>query len=424
MSSRGRLPSRGSRPPARAVVIGAGMVGLSTAWFLQESGVEVTVVEKDEAGAGSSWGNAGWLSPGLAVPLPDPAVLRYGASALADPASALYVPLSFDPPLWSFLARFAYHCTRRQWRRGMAAYLGVNSQALDAFDRIESGGVEARSVVAPIVAGFAEEADSAGLREELELLEGTGQHVEFELLSGAQAREQVPVLSERVGAAIRLDGQRYVDPGSFVASLAKSVADRGGTIRTGFDARSLRRGAGGFSVSGYGHEPVRGDVVVIATGAWLGELAKPLGVRTPVRAGRGYSFSVEVSEPVDRPVYFPLSRVACTPYRGGLRVGGTMELRGADSPFDRRRIDALIASALPLLSGVDWDSVADTWVGSRPITPDGLPVVGSTSDADVFVAGGHGMWGITLGPVTGMLLARLVVSGDMPPELAAFDPLR
>ncbi|MDA8392631.1 MAG: FAD-dependent oxidoreductase [Actinomycetota bacterium] len=412
------------RPPDRAVVVGAGMVGLSTAWFLQESGVEVTVVERDGVGAGSSWGNAGWLSPGLAVPLPDPAVLRYGVGALVDPASALYVPLSVDPPLWSFLARFAYHCTARQWRRGMAGYLGVNRQALDAFDTLESGGVEARTVVAPILASFAKESESAGLRGELALLSEAGQQVDFEVLSGHQARAEVPVLSERVGAAVRLDGQRYIDPGAFVDSLAKAVAKRGGTIRTGFEARSLHRGAGGFSVSGYGHEPVRGDVVVLASGAWLADLAKPFGVRTQVRAGRGYSFSVQVSDPVDRPLYFPLPRVACTPYRGGLRVGGTMELCDAGSPLDMRRVESLIAAARPFLSGVDWDSVTDTWVGSRPITPDGLPLVGRTADPDVFVAGGHGMWGVTLGPVTGRLLARQIVSGEVPTALVPFDPLR
>lgn len=404
--------------------MGAGMVGLSTAWFLQELGVDVTVVERDNVGAGSSWGNAGWLSPGLAAPLPDPAVLRYGIRALADPASALYVPLSFDPSLWSFLARFAYHCTARRWRRGMGAYLGVNGQALDAFDELTSGGVEALTVMAPIVAAFSDEEQAAGLRHELASLSEAAQHVDFEVLSGGQARSEVPALSERIGTAVRLDGQRYIDPGAFVDSLAKAVAERGGTIRTGFPARSLHHSRGRVSVTGYGHEPVDGDAVVLATGAWLAGLAAPHGVRTQVRAGRGYSFSVRTAQPLDRPLYFPLPRVACTPYRGGLRVGGTMELRGAGAPLDGRRVEALVAAARPLLTGVDWDSVTDTWVGARPITPDGLPLVGQTADPDVFVAGGHGMWGITLGPITGKLLAQRIVSGEPSAALAAFNPLR
>lgn len=100
--------------PRSAVVVGAGMVGLSVAWFLQDAGVEVTVVERHHPAAGASWGNAGWLSPGLAVPLPDPAVLRYGLRALLDPSSALYVPLGLDRELWAFLVRFARHCTPRR----------------------------------------------------------------------------------------------------------------------------------------------------------------------------------------------------------------------------------------------------------------------------------------------------------------------
>ena len=101
-----------------------------------------------------------------------------------------------------------------------------------------------------------------------------------------------------------------------------------------------------------------------------------------------------------------------------------MELRRPDAALDRRRIRAIVESVRPLLRGVDLDARAEEWVGSRPVTVDGLPLIGATSSPRVFVAGGHGMWGITLGPATGRLLAEQVVTGRMPEVLRPFDPLR
>ncbi len=411
--------------PHSALVVGAGMVGLSVAWFLQEAGVEVTVVERHHPAAEASWGNAGWISPGLAVPLPDPAVLRYGLRALLDPASAVYVPLRFDPELWAFLVRFARNCTARRWQEAMRGYREINSAALEAYDLLAAGGVMAETVRAPIIAGFADRRQAAGMLHELDLMAAVGQTVEAEELDGDAARKQLPQLSWRVGHAIRLSGQRYLDPGAFVAALAESVRDRGGTLLTGREVGTIERlSEGTVRAGGPGLDPVDADVAVVATGTWLGKLAGSFGVRTPVRPGRGYSLTVPTAAPVPCPVYFPVPRVACTPYRGQLRVGGTMELRPAETPADPARIDALTASAKPLLSGVDWQGMHDTWVGPRPITPDGMALVGATSDPAVYVAGGHGMWGITLGPATGRLLAEQIVTGRRPRALAAFDPLR
>ncbi len=413
------------RPPRSAIVVGAGMVGLSAAWFLQDAGVDVTVVERHEPAAGSSWGNAGWIFPGLAVPLPEPAVLRYGLRSLTDRTSALYIPPSFDPGLWAFLARFARHCTRRRWHAAMRAYVGVNEAAFDAFDRLADGGVAAETVRSPILAAFNDSEEGSGLRRELEMVASAGQHLEVTALDAEAARAAVPQLSWRVGYALLVSGQRYIDPGRFVLALARSVGERGGVVRSGWDVTGIGPApGGGVRLRCVAGEHLDADVAVVATGAWLDQLVAGLGVRTPVRAGRGYSFSVRTAAAVPSPVYFPRPRVACTPYRGGLRIGGTMELRSPDAPLRRDRLEALLASARPLLAGVDWDSVTDTWVGPRPITPDGMALVGATNDPAVFVAGGHGMWGITLGPASGRLLADQIVTGRMPDALGPFDPRR
>ncbi|MEV0968958.1 NAD(P)/FAD-dependent oxidoreductase [Microtetraspora glauca] len=412
------------KSPRSVVVVGAGMVGLSVAWFLQERGVQVTVVDRAGVAAGASWGNAGWLSPGLAIPLPEPSVLRYGMRSLLDRDAPLYIPTKPDPRLWSFLTKFATHCTMRQWQRGMQAYRPINAQCLDAFDVLTSNGVEAPTIEAPIMAAFEKAGQADDLRRELELILRSGQEISFTEIPGDKIAAEVPQISSNVELAIRLDGQRYIDPGAFTQSLADAVVARGGRIRTGFTARNLRHGARGVTVEAYAGEPEHADAVVIATGAWLDELARPLGVRTPVRAGRGYSFTVPVEQTVPCPIYFPATRVACTPYQGQLRVAGTMEFRSPDHPLDTGRVASIIKASRPLLTGVDWTKRTDTWVGPRPVTPDGLPLIGGTRVPGVYIAGGHGMWGVTLGPVTGQLLAEQMVLGKQPAELRPFSPVR
>ncbi|OQO93929.1 amino acid dehydrogenase [Saccharomonospora piscinae] len=410
--------------PRTAVVVGAGIVGLSTAWFLQDHGVEVTVVDRDDVAAGASWGNAGWLSPGLAIPLNEPSVLRYGLRTLLDRDAPLHVPATLDVGLWRFLTRFAAHCTWGAWQRAARANLPLNAECLAAFDVLAAGGVSAPTVSAPITALFTSRGQATGLLRELRRITAEGGEITYRGLSGDEVRDLAPQASPRIGAGVRLEGQRFVDPGAFTRALADSVRERGGTIRTGFDVRDVRPHDHAVTLEARSGELVSASAAVLANGSWLSRLSRRAGVRVPVRAGRGYSFTVPTDRPVPGPVYLPDVRVACTPYRDALRVAGTMEFQGPDAALDHRRIEAIVASARGLLDGVRWDERRDEWVGPRPVTPDGKPLIGATAAPGVYVAGGHGMWGLTQGPITGQLLAEQIVTGKRPEALRPLDPLR
>jgi D-amino-acid dehydrogenase len=409
--------------PRSAVVIGAGVVGLSTAWFLQERGVEVTVVDRTSVAAGASWGNAGWIAPGLAIPLNEPSVLRYGLRSLLSPAAPLHVPLGVDPGLWSFLAKFAVNCRWSSWTRAVHANLPLNAECVEAFDVLTANGVDATTVDAPITAAFRTPAQARGLLRELRRTAEAGQLVEHTGLDAEELREHVPLASPALTSGVRLDGQRHTDPGAFVQALARAVVARGATVRL-FEAVDVRPFSRGVTVHPRSGKAVTADVAVVATGAWLSRLAHRWGVRVPVRAGRGYSFTVPVRHPVPGPIYLPDVRVACTPHQDGLRVAGTMEFRDPDAPAVEARVDAVIASARPLLDGVRWERRRDVWVGPRPVTPDGRALIGAVRAPRVYVAGGHGMWGFAHGPITGRLLAEQITTGKQPEALRAFDPLR
>ncbi|MCD2191394.1 FAD-binding oxidoreductase [Actinomycetospora sp. SF1] len=416
--------SRSSTAPRSAVVVGAGIVGLSTAWFLQDRGVHVTVVERDEVGAGASWGNAGYLSPALSTPLTAPHVLGEGLRGLVDRGAPLSIPLRVDPRLWGFLLRFASHCRTGYWRRAVRHHLPLLEECLRAFDTLTADGVGAETHRAPVVAGFESARAAAAMARELTGLQRLGASVDFDELGRREASSLRPQFSERIAAAVRIDGQRFLDPGRFVDQLAHSVVGRGACIHPRFAVTSIVAERDRVVVRPDAGPSVTADVAVVATGAWLDDLGRSRGVRPRVRAGRGYSFHVPTDAPVDGPIYLPGVRVACTPYQDGLRIAGTMEFRDIDEPVDLRRVDAIVDSVRPLIAGARWRERGPAWVGARPVTADALPVIGATRQPGVFVAGGHGMWGVTFGPVTGRLLAEHITTGKQPPELAPFDPLR
>ena len=399
------------------------MVGLSCAWSLQEHGIEVTVADRAREGAGSSWQNAGYVAPAMTVPLPEPSILRYGARAVLSPGAPVRLRAQPDVRLAEFMAGLVRHCTSRAWRQAMSAYLPLNRRIFAAFDRQRDLGVAAELTQADVLAAFGHSGDAAGLLHELASVAASGQRLAIEMLTGDEARELEPHLSARVTLVVRIPGQRYLTPSSYVAALADAVRARGGKILAQTPVSGVHAGGGKVMASGPAGD-LDADAVVLANGAWLSSLARPHGVRVPVYAGRGYSFTLPCARPLRQPLYFATARVAVTPQGDKVRVAGTMEFGAPDAAPRPARIRSVARATRPLLDGVDWDARAGDWMGARPLTTDGMPLVGESRTPGVFVAGGHGMWGVTLGPLTGQLLAEHIATGVRPAELRPLDPCR
>jgi D-amino-acid dehydrogenase len=408
--------------PRSAIVVGAGIVGLSTAWFLQERGVSVTVVDRKGVAAGASWGNAGWIAPSLSVPLNDPRMLRYALRSLPNRAGPVRVSPSIDPVLWRFLLRFVANCRESSWTRAVHDNLMLNHECMAAYDTLVSNGVEASITDAPITALFHSSADAEHMLEQLQRLRDAGQPSSTTELTRAELHELVPLASSAVAVGVRINGQRFVDPGGFVHALGRSVVERGAALET-MDVADVGPSGNGVVVQPVNGSELTADVAVIATGAWLSKLVRRW-VRVPVQAGRGYSFTVPVEREIFGPIYLPDVRVACTPLNGKLRVTSMMELRRPDAPVSAGVVDAMVDATSRFLDGVRWAERDEIWVGPRPLSPDGRPLVGPVLDSRVFVAGGHGMWGMKQGPATGRLLAEQITTGNQPPGLRGFNPLR
>jgi D-amino-acid dehydrogenase len=416
--------------PDHVVVVGAGFVGLSTAWYLQEAGVKVTVVDRGGVAAGSSWGNAGWLTPALTLPIAEPAIFKNGLKMMLDPASPLYIPLKADAKLLRFLIGFAWHSTPRKWEEAMRVYSEIGATGLDAFDEIAQattagpGVQELTKPADPFLTGFTSLKDRDGLLHEFEMIEKTGGEVDYELLTGDELRGIEPTLSNKVAAGVAIKNQRYLNPPKFMESLAESVVARGGDIIGNFNVTDVRDNGKSVTIIGSEGRSITADHVVLATGAWMTDMANKFGVNVVVQAGRGYSFTVEPEDMPTHPIYFPAQRVACTPLGDRFRIAGTMEFRDVNHKLEPKRIEAIVAAATPVYKGINWENRKEEWVGGRPCTADGMPLVGQTGSARVSVGGGHGMWGVALGPLTGKILAAQITGQQAPSSARHFNPLR
>jgi D-amino-acid dehydrogenase len=393
------------------VVIGAGIVGACCAYELARDGAAVTVLERGGGwGEGCSWGNAGLLVPSHGRPIAAPENLRAGLRWMLRRDSPF--GLRVRPALAPWLARYVRASTTRRAAAGEALQRALSVEGLARFDELGFDGGFRRSGCLSVYTG-----DDAERRAAAEAASPAGRALGAKPLSAADAQALEPALTDAVRAAVLFPNEGRCDPPRLVQAIGAAAADRGVSLRTGVEARAIRPGA-----VDTGEGVLHAGLVVVAAGAWSGRLARTLGVRLPLLAGKGYAVDYEPSaSPARIPLYLHDERCVVNPMGSRLRVTGGLILGAPEQRSDPRRVRAIRQAAAVL--GVSAEPQL-TWSGLRPCTPDGLPAIGGHSRAErVLFATGHGMLGVTLGPLTGRLVADLA-AGREHPALASLSPER
>ncbi len=411
---------------ADVVVLGGGVVGVCTALYLTERGASVTLIERAGLAAGASYGNAGWIFPSHAVPLPGPGVTRQALRWLLDPDSPLYIQPTLRPAMLRWLWRFWRACDLEQAKRGFALHreLSLASrgcyEALAARDDLSMDfGYTREGLLLAFESG-------EGLREiegELTWLEELGG--EAKRLGRDALRELEPMLTPEIAGGVAFSSDAHVEPGPFVHQVGQGAAELGASICCHTEVLGLRATPTAATVE-TNRGVFRGKQLVLAAGAWNAPLSGQLGAPLPIEAAKGYSVSVERPAAFGpRPVMLAEARVGVTPMGDTLRFAGTLELAGLDLRVNPRRVAAIRRAAARCLPGAADAAHLETWRGLRPLTPDDLPILGRMSrHPAVLVAGGHGMHGLSQGPISGQLIAALA-SGEPPAlDLAPFSPAR
>ncbi|GHE35624.1 NAD(P)/FAD-dependent oxidoreductase [Streptomyces capitiformicae] len=423
----------GSAGDAPVVVIGGGVVGLCTAYYLAAAGMPVEVVERRGLGSGVSRGNAGWVCLSHSTPVPAPGVLRYALRSLGRPDSPLYLRPLPDPSFVRWLWRFWRSSTPAAFRRGYAAVAELNHGTFELFDGLREAGVATTLTRPGMVHAFLSPAEARHhLAIQREMADGR-YPLPDDVTIGADAHLLDAALSPRVRAAYLVEGEGVVDPEAFARELGEALAAVGVKVQENAEVTGFRVAAGRVTGVRTGQGEIPCSAVVVAAGMRSPGLLRELGAVLPLQAGKGYSFSVDLDPAPRHTLYFGERRAVASPIGGTTRIGGTMELSGNNNRLDWRRVVAVALASRHYLGRWFEDPddlvglIRDPWVGGRPFLPDGLPVVDRVPGCgNGFVATGHGMLGVTLGPVTGYRLAEYVRTGRRPGVLVPFrfDRLR
>jgi D-amino-acid dehydrogenase len=415
-----------SSSTADVIVVGAGVVGLSVAYYSALRGADVIVLEKGEIGSGSSSGNAGLVVSSYFEPLPGPGTIREGLRGILDPEGFFAIRPRFDLAFYHWLLRFVKFCGKKHFESGIGIITKLNEEALKIhLDLAQIGGMEY---------GFSQRGLLFLYLSPQRMREARARAArasELGLSTRLYSREQIHAVEPMAGKDV-IGGIRYVsdaslNPALFLKWLWKQASAHGAKMIAPCEVYGFVTGKGSrldglLTTKG----EFRADQVVLATGAWTALLGRNLGICIPIEGGKGISqtfFSPEIE--FSQPLILGEHHVAVSPLAGALRVTGLLELVGTDLTLNPRRVLGIRQAAQRYIPAI-WKMKPDeVWRGLRPCTPDGLPLMGRLKNwRNVIVAGGHDTKGMTLGPLTGSYVDRLLAGQPLPDFVKALGPER
>ncbi|RMD65354.1 MAG: FAD-binding oxidoreductase [Alphaproteobacteria bacterium] len=401
--------------PRHVAVIGAGIVGVATALFLQRDAHRVTLIDRAGPAAGASYGNAGGVVLSACMPIGMPGIVCRVPAMLLDRDGPLRVRWRYLPRIAPWLLAFvrASHPARVE---EISCTLAAILRAAEApwHDLVRGRAVAALLRPVGWLRVYDTDAGFAAVRPVLDLMTRRG--FTFEVLSQAALRELEPALAPIFRRGVwHPESYSVADPGRMVRDLAAAFVADGGTLMRA-EVRDIETANGASRVMTDGG-PIAADAVVVAAGAWSRALARRLGVRVPLDTERGYHLMLAPAEPgLRRPTVWGERGFVLAPHAEGIRLTSGVEFAGLDAPPDFRPIRRLVPLARRMLPSLRAEE-RSAWLGFRPSLPDSLPVIGPVPGRrDIFFAFGHGHLGLTLGPATGRAVAD-VIAGRRP----AFD---
>ncbi|HEX6354042.1 NAD(P)/FAD-dependent oxidoreductase [Actinophytocola sp.] len=407
------------------LVVGGGIVGLSTAYYLLRAGMPVEVVERSTVASGASLGNAGWVCLSHSAPVASPGVVRHALRSLGRPDSPVYLRPVANLVPW--LLGFWRNSTQSRFERGYLAVANLNRDTFELFEELRESGVDTGLSRPGMVHAFLSPARARHHLDVQRMMAGGRYEVPADVTLGDEARDLDPSLAASVGAAYLVPGEGVVEPAALARSLRDRVQALGGKVRENVEVSGFQRSHGMVT----GLRTNQGDLacgaVVIAAGMWSPGLLRRIDRPLPVQAGKGYSFTVDLDPAPAHTLYFGDHNLVASPMNGTTRIAGTMELSGNNNRLDWRRVVALARASRHYLG--NWFThadelpglIRDPWVGGRPLLPDTLPVIDRIpGHGNAFLNTGHGMLGVTLGPASGRAVAEFVHTGQRPGVLEPF----
>ncbi len=395
----------------KVIVLGGGVIGLCSAYYLKNSGFEVTILDKGDFSSGTSFGNAGMIVPSHFVPLAQPGMIAKGIKWMFDAESPFYVKPRFSRSLLDWGWKFYQHSSEKHVKGAAQLLKELNLESKKLYvslcDQLEDIKIDEKGLIMYCQTQRALDEEAALADQAMKL------GLKAVVMDNQQLNDLDSNLTLDVKGGVYFPEDAFFSPKLFLEKLKSDLKAAGVKMVSHVDdlkfvvhedLKSIDTNQGLFSA----------DQFVISAGVWTGKLAQFLGLNIPMQPGKGYSFTLE--HPVETPSICSIlteAKVAVTPMSEGLRFAGTMEIGALNFDVDQRRVHGIkksIGKYFPSFKMTDFNE-AKIWTGLRPCSPDGLPYIGRTKKLpNVLLATGHGMMGMSLGPITGKLIAEIAAN--------------
>jgi D-amino-acid dehydrogenase len=410
----------------KAIVIGGGIIGLSSAFYLQESGWKVVVLDKHDFSDNCSYGNAGYVCPSHFIPLATPGIVQQGLKWMLNSKSPFYVEprLSSDLIRWGF--RFIKSATPEKVAAAAIPLRDISLYSQHCYEEwLKNPGFDFAYEKKGLLEYFQTEAKEAHSHHTAEAAHKLG--LTASMLTAAEVQAMEPQTKLNIRGALYFQCDTHLYPQKLMQGLRQVLEKRGVEFRPSAQVTGFVKQGTAVQKVITSQSVYDADLVVMATGSWTPELVRQLGIRIPLVPGRGYSVTLEDSPfQLNYPAVLQEGRVAITPMDGNkIRFGGTMEITSIKTPPRMNRVRGILESVQRYLPefNIPVPAEKDVWYGYRPCSADGLPYIGRIKD-NVLLASGHAMIGLSLGAGTGKLIAALANHETPDVDLAPFDPLR
>lgn len=410
----------------KAIVIGAGIIGLSTAYYLQQSGWEVTILDKGDLADNCSFGNAGMIVPSHFVPLAAPGMLEKGIKWMFNSKSPFYVKPSLNLDLVGWGLKFMKSANKQQADHAAVPLRDISLLSKDLYTditaKIGDFGLTNNGIL------MLYKTEKVG-EEELHIAEqARNLGLDVVSLSAAEAQKLQPDLKLDVLGGIHYRCDAHLNPNRMMVLLMDYLKNAGVKIIDKAEVTQIIHEQGKISKVVAGNKEYTADHYVLAGGSWSPAIAKLAGFKIPLMPGKGYSFKVEdTKKNMHIAALLCEAKVSVTPMGDKIRFGGTMEIDAINDRINMNRVKGIVESIPQYFPEMQpaVPAAKDIWFGFRPCSPDGLPYLGNSKNLqNLTVATGHGMMGVSLGPATGKLVSELINGQALSMDINPFSANR
>lgn len=410
----------------KCIIIGGGVIGLCSAYYLQKEGHSVIVIDQSNMDGGASYVNAGYISPSHFVPLSAPGVVKKGIQWMFDPSSPFYVKPRTDLDFLKWVWAFNKSCNPAQVKRSIPVIRDIAVMSHELYEDLERE------------EGFDFHFEKKGLlmmcqtekmlEEEIKLVE-MAKELDLEAITLDQKAVQKlePNVKLNVAGATLYTCDSHTTPHEFMANLKTYLVSHGVEILKNEEVVDIEIKGGKISGVKTDRQTYKGDEYILSAGSWTGLVAKKLGMNLLLQAGKGYRINVPRKTGISYPAILAEAKAAVTPMNGFTRFAGTMEIAGMNQDLNLVRIEAIakaVASYYPEVE-INEDEKMNASSGLRPLSPDGVPYIGRSSKCkNLTIATGHAMMGYSMATGTGKLVSEIISERPLSMDMAAFSPDR